>query len=133
LLQEADEFGVMQRSGEDNLFFIPSGRTVAGPTELIANGRLKSLIDRVEPLFDWIIVDSPAAVPVSDACLLANYCDGVLMVVRSNSTPFDIVRQARARFHEESLIGVVLNVIEPHSSHGVRSSSRNPNSEVRVK
>ena len=42
------------------------------------------LLQRVEPLFDWIIIDSPPAVPVSDASVLAKACDGVLMVVRSN-------------------------------------------------
>jgi hypothetical protein len=45
------------------------------------------LLQRVEPLFDWIIIDSPPAVPVSDASVLAKACDGVLMVVRSNVTP----------------------------------------------
>jgi len=131
LLQEAEEFGIMQKGSVENLFFIPSGRSVTGPTELVANGRLKSLIDRVEPLFDWIIVDSPPAVPVSDACLLANYCDGVLMVVRSSSTPFDVVRKARERFREESLVGVVLNEIGVSTISESRSSLSNLGSEVR--
>jgi protein-tyrosine kinase len=131
LLQEVEEFGIMQKGSAENLFFIPSGRAVTGPTELVANGRLKSLIDRVEPLFDWIIIDSPPAVQVSDACLLANYCDGVLMVVRSDSTPFDIVRKARERFREESLVGVVLNVVETSSTPDVRSSGFRLGSEVR--
>jgi Mrp family chromosome partitioning ATPase len=113
LLQEVEEFGVLQRGEAANLFFIPSGRAVATPTELIANNRLRLLIDQVDPLFDWIIVDSPAALPVSDAGLLANYCEGVLMVVRSHSTPFDLVRKARERFREESLVGVVLNEMHP--------------------
>ena len=115
LLHELGEFGIMQRGAGTNLFFIPSGRLVGGPTELVANGRLRSLLDQVEPLFDWIIFDSPPAVPVSDASLLANHCDGVLLVVRSDSTPFDLVRKAREKFREESLVGVVLNVIDPDS------------------
>jgi capsular exopolysaccharide synthesis family protein len=116
LLGESDEFGVMQRGPMENLFFIPSGRTVSNPAELVANGRLKFLLNRVEPLFDWIIIDSPPAVPVSDASLLANYCDGVLMVVRSNATPFDIARKARQEFRDKHLVGVVLNGIEAGSS-----------------
>jgi len=131
LLQEVEEFGIMQKGTPDNLFFIPAGRPIAGPTELVANGRLKFLMDRVEPLFDWIIVDSPPAVPVSDACLLANYCDGVLMVVRSDSTPFDIVRKARDRFPEESLVGVVLNVIESDRTPNATSSGANDGLQIR--
>ena len=63
----------------------------------------------MEPLFDWIIVDSPPAIPVSDASVLAKACDGVLMVVRSNSTPSDVARKAREEFPDQSLVGVVLN------------------------
>jgi capsular exopolysaccharide synthesis family protein len=111
LLGESDEFSVMQRGSMDNLFFIPCGRTVAHPAELIANGRMKTLMQRVETLFDWIIVDSPPAVPVSDASQLANYCDGVLMVVRSNATPYDTAQRARLEFQGKTMVGVVLNGI----------------------
>jgi capsular exopolysaccharide synthesis family protein len=111
LLGESDEFSIMQHSSMDNLFFIPCGRTVAHPAELIANGRMKMLMQRVETLFDWIIVDSPPAVPVSDASQLANYCDGVLMVVRSNATPYDTAQRARQEFQGKTMVGVVLNGI----------------------
>jgi protein-tyrosine kinase len=109
LLGKSDEFSIMQRGPLENLFFIPSGTGAADPAELIGNGRLKMLLQRVEPLFDWIIIDSPPAVPVSDASVLAKACDGVLMVVRSNSTPVDLARKARQEFPDETLVGVVLN------------------------
>jgi len=116
LLGESDEYSVMQRGLMENLFFVPSGRQVPSPAELVANGRMKFLLSRVESLFDWIIIDSPPAVPVSDASLLANFCDGVLLVVRSNVTPSDSARKARLEFREKQLVGVVLNGIEPDSS-----------------
>jgi protein-tyrosine kinase len=109
LLGKNDEFSIMQRGPLENLFFIPSGTGAADPAELVGNGRLKLLLQRVEPLFDWIIIDSPPAVPVSDASVLAKVCDGVLMVVRANSTPFDIARKARQEFPDQALVGVVLN------------------------
>jgi len=105
----ADEFSVMQRGPQENLFFIPSGTEIEDPSELVANGRLKTLLQRIEPLFDWIIVDSPPAVPVSDASVLAKSCDGVLIVVRSASTPADVARRARQEFPDQLLVGVILN------------------------
>jgi protein-tyrosine kinase len=105
----SDEFSIMQRGPMENLFFIPSGQEISDPAELVANGRLKLLMQRVEALFDWIIIDSPPAVPVSDASVLAKACDGVLMVVRSNATPVDMARRARQEFPDEALVGVVLN------------------------
>ncbi len=104
-----DEFAIMQRGAVDNLFFIPSGQRIYDPSELVANGRLKLLLQRVEALFDWIIIDSPPSVPVSDASVLAKACDGVLMVVRSNATPVDMARRAREEFANQALVGVVLN------------------------
>jgi protein-tyrosine kinase len=104
-----DEFSIMQRGPLDNLFFIPTGTEIQDPSELIANGKLKMLVQRVAPLFDWIVIDSPPAVPVSDASVLAKACDGVLMVVRSNSTPKDAARKARQEFPDEALVGMVLN------------------------
>jgi protein-tyrosine kinase len=105
----SDEIAIMRRGPIENLFFIPCGQENTDPAELVASERLRFLLQRVEPLFDWIIVDSPPAVLVSDASVLAKVCDGVLMVVRSNTTPADVAQRARQEFPEESLIGVVLN------------------------
>jgi protein-tyrosine kinase len=110
LRSETDEFSIIQGGPMDNLFLIPAGSQNENPAELVANGRMNTLLNRLQPLFDWIIVDSPPAAAVSDAALIANYCDGVLMIVRSNATPFDIAQRARQEFGD-NLIGVVLNGI----------------------
>jgi protein-tyrosine kinase len=104
-----DEFSIIQRGPTESLFFIPSGHQISDAAELVANGRLKILLQRLESLFDWIVVDSPPSVPVSDASVLAKACDGVVMVVRSNATPIEMARRAREEFPDESLVGVVLN------------------------
>ena len=120
LQSEIDEFSAIQRGPMEGLFLIPAGRKNDHPAELIANGRMKFLLSRLEPLFDWIILDSPPAIAVSDAGLIANYCDGVLMVVRANATPFDIAKKARQEFSDNQLIGVVLNglsELSPYSQY----------------
>lgn len=116
LRDEADEFAVLQRGPMENLFLIPAGHANANPAELLSNGRIKSLLRRLEPMFDWIIIDSPPSVPVSDAAMLANDCDGVLLVVRSNSTPVDAARRARAEFAGRNVVGVVLNGVSTETA-----------------
>lgn len=136
LRSEADEFSIIQTGPMENLFFIPAGRQSGNPAELISSGRMKSLLKRLEPLFDWIVVDSPPAAGVSDAGLLANYCDGVLMVVRSNATPFDLARKARQEFSDEKLVGVVLNGMSSlpayaqyyYEAYGKPNGNKNSNS-----
>lgn len=108
---EVDECSVIQRSCESdaNFFFIPGGRPVSNPAELLANGRLKSLLERLAPVFDWIILDSPPALPVSDASVLAGVCDGVLLIVCAGLTPFDSAQKAYQEFRDKNLLGVILN------------------------
>jgi protein tyrosine kinase modulator len=109
----ADELSIIQRGAQSNLFFIPAGKPAANPSDLIGNGRLKLLVRRMAPAFDWIIFDSPPAVPVSDAQLLAEVCDGVVVIFRSGATPFDLAQRACAQFGEKQLLGVVLNRVKP--------------------
>ena len=128
LRAENDEFSIIQGGPMQNLFLIPAGSENDNPAELVSNGRMNTLLNRLQPLFDWIIVDSPPAAAVSDAALIANYCDGVLMVVRSNATPFDIAQRARGEFGD-NLIGVVLNGIStmPEYSRYYYSAYGKPN------
>lgn len=114
---KADVAEVIQRGVPDNLFFIPGGEPVSNPMELIGNGRLKGLLHRLAPLFDWIVIDSPPCVPLSDANVLADLCDGVLMVVLAGKTPYDMAQKGGQQFREKRLLGVVLNHVSPQVSY----------------
>jgi protein-tyrosine kinase len=109
---EADEVAVIHRGPDHNLFLIPGGHEVSNPSELLSNGRLKKLLDRVAPIFDWIILDSPPCLPVADASVLAEYCDGLLLVVKAGSTPLAIVQRAQQELQGRNIVGVVLNTVE---------------------
>lgn len=115
---EADEAAVMQCGGEDNLFLIPGGDEVANPSELLSNGRLSTLLNRIGPLFDWILLDSPPCLPVADASILANSCDAVLFVVRAGTTPSEVAQRAIQELQGRHVAGVVLNAIEETDGYG---------------
>ena len=113
---QVDEYSILQRGPMENLFLIPAGQIVPNPAELLAAGRLKFLLSALQPVFDWIIIDTPPAVPVADAAMIATLVDGVILVVRSNSTPIDAARRARNEFLERNVVGVVLNGVTPDVS-----------------
>jgi protein-tyrosine kinase len=115
---ECDEFQVTQVGAEGNLCLIPGGRDVANPSELLHSERMKQLLERMSTLFDWIILDSPPALAVHDASILADMCDGVLFVVRAGATEHELVERASAEFHEKNLLGVVLNRVEKSDAYG---------------
>lgn len=114
---EVDELAVIQRGPLENLYFIPGGKQVSNPAELINNGRLKALLHRMAEVFDWVVVDSPPAVPVTDASMMADMCDGVLMVVEANTTPLDMAQKARQEFSSKLLLGVVLNRVATKATY----------------
>jgi protein-tyrosine kinase len=115
---EADQMAVIQHGQEGNLCFIAGGSEVTDPSELLSNGRLRKLLDRVMPVFDWVIVDSPPCVPVADASILADMVDGVLLVVRAGSTPSTIAEKARQELQGSNVVGVVLNAVDQTSMYG---------------
>ncbi len=115
---EADEFSVIQKSPDSNLCLIPGGHEVSNPSELLLSERLKHLLDLVTPLFDWVILDSPPALPVHDASMLADLCDGTLFVVHAGVTDYEVADKAASEFREKNLLGVVLNRLDKMDSSG---------------
>ena len=113
----ADIISIIQQGQEENLCLIPGGDEVTNPSELIANGRMKMLLDRLSPIFDWIILDSPPCLLVADASILADHCDGVLLVTRAGVTPAGTAQRACQELRGRNVVGVVLNAIqESHHS-----------------
>lgn len=99
-----------------NLTFIPSGKQTENSTELVANGRMKKLIETVSPTFDWIVIDGPPVLVVSDGIELSRAADAVLLVARCSRTPYEVVQRTQAAFSSSRLLGFVLNDITdaPH-------------------
>jgi capsular exopolysaccharide synthesis family protein len=115
---EADEFKVTQKGTNANLCLIAAGSAVTNPSELLLNDRMKKLLELMTPLFDWIIIDTPPALPVHDASMMADLCDGVLFVVRAGATDHEMAAKAAAEFQEKNLLGVVLNRADGHAGYG---------------
>ena len=77
----------------ENLSFISAGSLPENPTELLANGKVKSLIEYLESNFDMVIIDTSPAVLVTDAFILSGLCDATLYVIRHNYTPKVLVKR----------------------------------------
>lgn len=115
---DCDEFQIIQVGSDGNLCLIPGGREVSNPSELLHSERMRHLLDRMSAMFDWIILDSPPALAVHDASILADMCDGVLFVVRAGATDFELAAKASAEFRDKRLLGVVLNRVEKGDIYG---------------
>ena len=79
---------------------------------------MKQLLEYMAKMFDWVILDSPPALAVHDASVLADMCDGVLFVVRAGSTDYTVAERASLEFNKKNLLGVVLNRVDEMESYG---------------
>ncbi|HSY63377.1 MAG TPA: CpsD/CapB family tyrosine-protein kinase [Terriglobales bacterium] len=120
---EVDELAIIQHGLEGNLCFIPGGNAVTNPSELLSNGRMKVLLDRVMPVFDWVILDSAPLLPVADSSLLADLVDGALLVIRAGQTPVETAQRACQELQGRNIVGVVLNAVGRQHAYGAYYSS----------
>jgi Mrp family chromosome partitioning ATPase len=95
-----------------NLTFIPSGKASDNSSELVANHRIEELIETVSPYFNWIVIDSPPVLAVTDAVDLASSADAILLVAREASTRYDVAQRTQAAFSNSRILGFVLNAAE---------------------
>lgn len=111
---------IVQRGPIENLFLVPGGVAVSNPSELVANGRLNEFLAMMRPLFDWIVLDSPPLVPISDGSMISRCADGILLVVKAETTPVNLVERAKQELKGLPLLGVVVNRGErnPHGYSG---------------
>ncbi len=79
---------------------------------------MRNFLQSVKPVFDWIIIDSPPALPVADASVLGGLVDGVLFVVRANSTPAEASQRACKELRDAHILGVILNTAEEAAGYG---------------
>ncbi|WP_426350904.1 polysaccharide biosynthesis tyrosine autokinase [Alloiococcus sp. CFN-8] len=71
-------------SSEKNLFLISGKKHQDNSTELISNGRMKELIEKLRDSFEYIIIDSPPISLMADTEALVEYADASLLVVRQS-------------------------------------------------
>ena len=115
---QASDPEIIQHGQEGNLCFIPAGSPGSDPSELLSNGALEKLLERLTPLFDWVILDSPPCLPVADANVLAGICDGVLLVLRAHATSSDAAARARKELQKRKVLGVIMNAVEGAETYG---------------
>ena len=105
---------VVSETAVQNLWFMPAGKTPPNPAELLGSRRFLELIESMKAYFDYIIVDTPPVMAVTDATIAAHCASGVLFVIAADTTSRQEVESAldqldhgHARF-----IGAVLNRVD---------------------
>ena len=78
---ELDE-AIQDCSIQDDLFLLPAGGRPSNPGELVTSEEFRNLIEALREKFDYVLIDSPPVLPVSDPATIASIVDGVYLVTR---------------------------------------------------
>lgn len=99
------------RIPEGNLWLLPSGSSAAEAQRLFASDRLRSRLGELVEEFEFVLIDAPAVGSGSDAVLLGQMADGVVLVLEANSTRRETARMAKESLESANvkLLGAVLN------------------------
>ena len=92
-----------------NLAVIPVGSASPAPYETLRSPRLGELIAEARRRYDYVIVDAPPVVPVSDCQLLAKWMDAFVMVVTAHYTPRPMLEEALELMEPKKLLGLIFN------------------------
>jgi len=86
---------VVQRTHDPNLLTITAGRTPANPSELLASDRMRALLSGLETgPFDWVIIDTPPVLAVTDAVILAPLVGAMVFVIGAEMTRWRLAERA---------------------------------------
>ncbi|MDS1116002.1 polysaccharide biosynthesis tyrosine autokinase [Gordonia westfalica] len=102
-----------QPSAVDNLAVLPSGQIPPNPAELLGSRRASGAFDELARDYDFVVIDSPPVLPVTDACVLTQWSDGTIVVVRAGRTGRHELSSALVQLSKANavILGSVLNGI----------------------
>jgi len=111
LIDEKNYKNYIQDIGIDNLHVITSGPKPPNPAELLGSMKMKNILNGFKEDYNYILIDAPPVVVVTDGALLASVCDGTILVISSGETLIDGVIKAKELLEnvKANIIGTVLN------------------------
>jgi capsular exopolysaccharide synthesis family protein len=102
----------------ENLALITAGKLPPNPTELLGSKKMAKLLDDLTREFDYVLLDSPPLLAVTDAAVLSRQTDGVLLVVKPGQTKRDALSVAveQLKHVQANILGLVMNEIPRRKS-----------------
>ncbi|MBR1511239.1 MAG: CpsD/CapB family tyrosine-protein kinase, partial [Acidaminococcaceae bacterium] len=104
----------IQRVEQEKLDILVSGPVAPNPSEMLMSNKMQDLLDRARTEYDYVLIDTPPIMPVTDAAVLGAKVDGVMMVVASGQDKPELVQAAKNRLVQggANILGCILNKVQ---------------------
>ena len=104
-----------------NLEALTSGVIPPNPSELLGSERMQQILERAREEYDYVLIDTPPVLPVTDALVLSSIVDGVVLVIDSGEVKVEMARDVKNQLvqADANILGVVLNKVRSeHHGYG---------------
>ena len=111
----------VQKTGIENLDALTGGVIPPNPSELLGSERMQHILARAAEEYDYVLLDTPPVLPVTDALVLGNLVDGVILVLDSGEIKVEMARDVKNQLVQAgaNILGVVLNKVRSeHHGYG---------------
>jgi len=110
----------LQRDVAAGVDLLSNGEHPPNPAELLINPRMLELLANLREKYQWVVIDTPPVLAVTDATILGQHSDAVLMVVRSGAHSLREIAHATRRIEQAGVRvkGVVFNGTPVHGAYG---------------
>jgi capsular exopolysaccharide synthesis family protein len=125
LLKEGrSPFKSIYRLADTGLWFMPAGKALSDPIELLQSQKLSALMEQCAAMFDWIVIDSPPVLPLADTSVWSRLVDGVLLVTREGVTEKRQLQKGLEALDQKKVLGALVNgsIASAYSGYYYRSS-----------
>ena len=114
LVEELCAVDLIQDTQVENLRILTSGPIPPNPSELLGSKKMQRLLDTLKEKADYLIIDAPPVIAVTDACVLASKVEGTVLVVNSGTVRPEMAKKAKELLIKANghLLGVILNRVE---------------------
>lgn len=117
LAGQVDYPNIFRDTGVENLDVLLAGCIPPDPSELLGSRKMQELLNALREVYDYIFIDAPPVLPVTDAVLLSRSVDGVVVVVHGQHTQRQVAQTAVGKLKRvgAKILGVVLNDVNINS------------------
>jgi len=116
IIVERKEIGLVKKKIDklENLDILLTGPIPPNPSEILSSDKFRILIENEKKAYDYVIIDSPPILAVTDAAILSTVSDGVILVAAYNHTEKEELLDAKEQLDnvKANILGVVLNGID---------------------
>lgn len=111
----------VQATKVDNLYAVTSGVIPPNPSELLGSEQMKNVLQRAKEQYDYVLIDTPPVMPVTDALIVSRFVDGMILVIASAEVKVEMARDVKNQLVNAgaNILGVVLNKVRSeHHGYG---------------